>query len=122
MATLRQPKIKENRIKGEIMENYFRITGYDEKDNFCFIIDSNGMFEKLWQFSSFLIQKGLKALEVSKFENIIDINIKKAEEDKEHIILRANAPGKPEYISQTINGKTYQAIKVADKIYVPNKD
>ena len=89
------------------MENYFRITGYDEKDNFCFIIDSNGMFEKLWQFSAL---------------NIIDVNIKKASEDKEHIILRANAPGKPEYISQTINGKTYQAIKVADKIYILNKD
>ena len=103
------------------MENKFRITGYNEKDDYCFIVDSNGMFEKLWQFSSFLIQKGLKVLEVSKFENIIDINIKKAEEDKEHIILRANAPGKPEYISQTINGKTYKAIKVADKIYVPNK-
>ena len=37
------------------MENYFRITGYDEKDDFCFIIDSNGMFEKLWQFSAFLV-------------------------------------------------------------------
>ena len=104
------------------MENKFRITGYNEKDDYCFIVDSNGMFEKLWQFSSFLIQKGLKVLEVSKFENIIDVNIKKAEEDKEHIILRANAPGKPEYTSQTINGKTYQAVKVADKIYVPNKD
>lgn len=104
------------------MENYFRITGYDEKDDFCFIIDSNGMFEKLWQFSAFVVQKGLKVLEVSKLENIIDVNIKKASEDKEHIILRANAPGKPEYISKTINGKTYQAIKVADKIYIPNKD
>ena len=104
------------------MENYFRITGYDEKDDFCFIIDSNGMFEKLWQFSAFIVQKGLKVLEVSKLENIIDVNIKKASEDKERIILRANAPGKPEYISQTINGKTYQAVKVADKIYVPNKD
>lgn len=59
------------------MENYFRITGYNEKDNYCFIVDSNGMFEELWQFSSYLIQKGLKIIEVSKIENMIDVNIKK---------------------------------------------
>ena len=41
---------------------YFRITGYHPSDNYCFIMDSNGMFEKMWQFSSFLIQKGLKVL------------------------------------------------------------
>lgn len=103
------------------MENYFRITGYNEKDNYCFIVDSNGMFEKLWQFSAFLVQKELKIIEVSKLENVIDINIKKAEIDNEHIILRAIADGKPEYVSQTINGSTYKAIKVADKIYIPNK-
>ena len=27
---------------------------------------------------------------------------------------------KPEYLTQTINGVTYKAIKVADKIYVTN--
>lgn len=103
------------------MENYFRITGYNEKDNYCFIVDSNGMFEKLWQFSAFLVQKGLKIIEVSKLENVIDTNIKKAEKDSEHIILRAISPGKPKYISETINGITYKAIKVADKIYIPSK-
>lgn len=35
------------------MNNYFRITGYWPESDICFIIDSNGMFEKLWQFSSF---------------------------------------------------------------------
>ncbi len=54
---------------------YFRITVYYPEQDFCFIIDSNGMFEKLWQFSSYLIQKGLKVLEVNKLGNTIDINI-----------------------------------------------
>lgn len=102
--------------------NYYRITGYCPENDFCFIVDSNGMFEKLWQFSSLLIQKGLKVLEVSSLEKIIDINIKPSPEDKEHIILRANADGKPEYINQTIDGITYKAIKVGDKIYIPNKE
>ena len=102
--------------------NYYRITGYCPENDFCFIVDSNGMFEKLWQFSSLLIQKGIKVLEVSSLEKIIDINIKPSPEDKEHIILRANADGKPEYINQTIDGITYKAIKVGDKIYIPNKE
>ena len=64
-------KIKDLEVKNIISEryskliaNYFRITGYWPENDCCFIIDSNGMFEKLWQFSSDLIQKGLKVLEV----------------------------------------------------------
>ena len=49
---------------------------------------------------------------------MLDINIEPAPQDKEHIILRANADDKPEYLTQTINGVTYKAIKVADKIYI----
>ena len=104
------------------MTNYFRITGYYPEHDFCFIIDSNGMFEKLWQFSSYLIQKGLKVLEVNKLENIIDINIEPAEEDNKHIFLRATADGKPEYIDQIINGIKHKAIKVADRLYIANNN
>lgn len=99
---------------------YYRITAYYPQDDFSFILDSNGMHEKLWQFSAMLVAKGLKVLEVSKLENVIDININQVEEDKEHIFLRATAEGKPEYINQNINGTIYKAIKVADKIYIPD--
>lgn len=64
--------------------NYFRITAYYPEDNFSFIIDSNGKFEKLWQFSAYLISKGIKIIEVSKQEQILDINIEPAPQDNEH--------------------------------------
>ena len=96
--------------------NYYRITGYCPENDFSFILDSNGMFEKLWEFSAYLIAKGLDVIEVTRLENIIDININQVEEDKQHMILRANADGKPEYVNHTINGITYRAIKVADKL------
>ena len=103
------------------MNNYFRITGYNQENDFSFIMDCFGMFEKLWQFSALLIEKGFKVLEVSKEENMLDVNIKRVEdEDKEHIFVRATADGKPENIQQTINGITYKTIKVADKIYIPD--
>lgn len=101
--------------------NYFRITAYYPEDNFSFILDSNGKFEKLWQFSAYLVSKGIKVIEASKQEQILDINIELAPQDNEHIILRANADDKPEYLTQTINGVTYKAIKVADKIYIPDR-
>ena len=79
-------------------------------NNYCFIIDSNGLYEKLWQFSSFLVQKGIKIIEVSSIDKIIDINIKPAKIDNNHILLRAIAKGEPEYTSQMINGNTYKNI------------
>lgn len=101
--------------------NYYRITGYCEQDNFCFIIDCYGMFEKLWQFSSFLIQKGLKVLEVSAADKFIGGNIDRIPENADQLSLRAIAKGMPVYVTQEVDGVTYKAVKVADKFYVPNK-
>lgn len=98
--------------------NNYRITGYNKKDDYSVILDSKGMFEKLWQFSSYLVQKGIEIVEVSKDENIIDINITPAEQDNYNLILRVTADGRPEHIEQNLNGITYEAIKVADKIYI----
>ena len=103
------------------MTNYFRITAYYEKENLSMIIDSNGMFEKLWQFSSYIVQKGLKVLEVSNADNFIDVNTQLADKDTQHVLLRAACKGKPEYATQTIDGIKYKAIKVDNVIYVPNK-
>ena len=61
--------------------NYFRITAYYPKDNFSFIVDSNGTFEKLWQFSAYLISKGIKVIEASKQEQMLDINIEPAPQE-----------------------------------------
>lgn len=82
--------------------NYFRITAYNKEEDFSCILDSNGMFEKLWQFSAFLVSKGLNIIDASKLENIIDTNIKPANEDPEHIILRATQDGKVEIQKNSI--------------------
>ncbi|MDE6604405.1 MAG: hypothetical protein K2K85_00075 [Clostridia bacterium] len=103
------------------MTNYFRITAYYEKEDLSAIIDSNGMFEKLWQFSSYIVQKGLKVLEISNADNFLDVNTQLANKDTQHVLLRAVHKGKPEYIQQTIDDKNYKAVKVKDMIYVPNK-
>lgn len=42
------------------MNHYYRITAYHKGSNVCLIADSNGKFEKLWQFSSFSYAKALR--------------------------------------------------------------
>lgn len=93
-------------------EKYYRITAYNKEEDFSCILDSNGMFEKLWQFSSYLVNKGLNIIDASKLENITDTNIDNANVDTEHIILRATQDGK-------VESKDY-VIKVTDKFYTTN--
>ena len=63
------------------MTNYFRITAYEPNHDFSIIMDTYGMFEKIWQFSADLIKRGLKILEVSSDEQFIDVNIDKLTEE-----------------------------------------
>jgi len=102
------------------MSNYFRITAYLEARDISIIIDSNGMFDKVWQFSSYLVQKNIKIVEVGSNDKIQDVNIEPAEYDKNHIFLRACAKGQPQYIDHTIDGEIFKAIQVGEKVYIPN--
>jgi len=85
-------------------------------------MDSNGKYEKLWQFISFIIQKGCRVLEVSTDEKFLDGNIQKIGVNNQKILLRAAAQGKPINIAQTLNGIVQQTVKVGDKFYIPDKN
>lgn len=91
------------------MSNYFRITGYVKEKDLCFIMDCNGMFEKLWEFSAYLVEKGIEIVEANKECTFTDINLEKVEYDKKHIFLRVTQHGRP-----TINGNI---VNVGDKKY-----
>jgi hypothetical protein len=102
--------------------NYYRITAYHPTEDISVIMDSNGKYEKLWQFSAELLQKGFKILEVSSDEKFLNVNITKAEPAPDKFILRATTSGRPENIIHLLNGIEYHAIKVDGKIYIPDKD
>ena len=70
--TLKQIPHKEVKI----MANYYRITAYHPTEDYCFIVDSHGRFEKIWEFSSYLVNKGVKVLEVANGDNFLDGNMK----------------------------------------------
>ena len=96
--------------KGEsIMTNYFRITAYHPAKNICAIFDSNGRFEKLWQFSSYLVQKGFKIVEVGADDKFLDGNIPKAPAGAQ-LLVRACAKGSPQRDGNvvTVQGRSYE--------------
>ena len=101
--------------------NYFRVTAYHPTEDMSVIFDTNGMYDKLWQLSSFLMTKGFQILEVSSDEKFLDGNISKAEPCKS-LIVRANHAGKPEYTTYSHNGTTYHAVKVEHRTYIPDRD
>ncbi len=103
------------------MSNYFRITAYHPEQDISIIMDSNGLFEKLWQFSADLIQKGFKVIEVGNDEKFLEGQISLCEPIPDKYILRANAKGKPQYTTLTIDGITYKAICVENRCYVPDR-
>ena len=77
------------------MNNYFRITGYYPKEDVCFIIDSYGKFSELYDFSTYLIEKGVKVVK-ARAEGRFDFgNITKAPPDNDYLILRACNKGQP---------------------------
>lgn len=70
------------------MANYFRITAYHPEKYISVILDSNGMFEKLWQSSSYLVQKGFKILEVGIGENLVEGTFPMVSKAPKKILLR----------------------------------
>lgn len=103
------------------MSNYFRITAYCPEKDFSFIMDCYGNFEKKWQFSAELVKRGLKIIEVSDDEQFLEGNLPLLANPTNKFALRAFANGKPEYVTQTIHGTECSAVKLGEKIYIPNK-
>ena len=95
------------------MANYFRITAYHPQKDVCAVLDSNGMFDAIWQFSSMLVQKGFKIIEVGNERKFTDGDFAKAEESRDKIFLRACAKGSPvqDGARVTVSGKSYEVTK-----------
>ena len=104
------------------MANYFRITAYFPAEDFCFIVDSYGRFEKLWQFSSYLVGKGVKVLEVTNGDAFLDGNMKRAKEHPEYLYIQSAQRGQPSATNITVDGKTYRAVEVCGRRYVPDRN
>ncbi len=98
----------------------FRVTVYHPKEGFCAILDTFDFVEKLWQLSSFLIQKGFKIIDATTSEKFLDVNLDPTPNYVKRIIVRACDKGRPEEHVKEIDGKRYNAIRVNTRIYIPD--
>lgn len=91
------------------MVNYYRITAYHPAEDLSVIADSNGKFEKLWEFSAYMVSKGFKVIAVNKEDGFEKGNMPRIAPDKDKITIQAYLTGKPD-----VNGKT---VSVGNSIY-----
>ena len=99
------------------MANYFRITAYYPEKDISVILDSNGKFEKLWQFSAYLVQRGFKIIEVGKIEDILEDYFPSVKEESNKIYLRGIDKGRPQVDELVYKERPCKCIIVSDKIY-----
>lgn len=93
------------------MGNYYRITAYHPTEDLSVIADSNGKFEKLWEFSAYMVSKGFKVIAVSREENFLEGDMPKIGIDTDKITIQVYAKGKPNVNGSetTVGNKAYCA-------------
>ena len=97
--------------------NYYRITAYHPDEDISVILDSNGRFEMLWEFSTFLVDKGFKIIEVARDDGFDPGTLAKTAATP-RITMRAIQVGRPNLSSVERNGKRYKEIAVARHHYL----
>lgn len=85
------------------MANYYRITAYHPTEDLSVIADSNGKFEKLWEFSAYMVSKGFKVIAVNREDGFENGNMPRVAPDKDRITIQAYLTGKPVLDGQTIS-------------------
>ena len=98
------------------MDSYYRITAYNEEHDLSVILDCSGRFEKLWEFSYFIVSHGFKVIFLTKSENIMRSTFPVIEQSK-RIAVRAISKGRPRIDEFEYEGRRCKVITVSDKIY-----
>jgi len=101
--------------------NHFRVTAYHPNEDITVLIDSFGVYQKLWQLSSALVMKGFNILEASDSSKFVDVNIPTIEPNTDKLYLRACMVGKPDKFIQPIDGKRLGVVQVENRMYIPDK-
>ena len=95
---------------------YYRITAYHTDEDISVILDSNGRFESLWDFSSFLVSHGFKVLSLSRAEVLVESTFPLIEETNK-LAVREIEKGMPTILEFEYNARKCRGITVGDKLY-----
>ena len=100
--------------------NHFRVTAYHPTEDVTLLIDSYGVYEKLWQLSSMLVMKGFNIIEASDSTKFVNVNIPDIAPNTK-LYLRACMVDKPDIFLQPLDGKRSRVVQVENRMYIPDK-
>lgn len=101
--------------------NHFRVTAYHPTEDVTILIDSYGVYEKLWQLSSMLVMKGFNIIEASDSTKFVNVNIPDIAPNTDKLYLRACMVDKPDIFLQPLDAKRSRVVQVEDRMYIPDK-
>ena len=100
---------------------YYRITAYHAPEGLAIIVDSYGMFEKLWEFSKYLMERGFHVIAVDREQYFVEGTIEKVKEQSPKLMIRAIGKDEPKTFPNTpYEDKEGVMVQLGDAIYLSN--
>lgn len=102
---------------------YMRATVYIPAQNKSYIFDVNGVYDAVWKFTEYLLDKGCEIIAVGDDETFIDCNCgtDTPMDGKMHKI--SEQEGRPQQFEERYNdNRIYNAVMVGHCGYIPNRN
>ena len=98
---------------------YYRITAYHAPEGLSIIADSYGKFEKLWEFSAYLVERGFRIIAVDREQFFIDGTMPKVDAPSKKLMIRAVGKDEPNTFPNTgYEDKAGTMVQLGDAIYL----
>lgn len=98
---------------------YYRITAYHAQEELAIIADSYGMFEKLWEFSKYLMERGFRVIAVDREQFFVEGTLEKMKEQSPKLMIRAIGKDEPKTFPNTpYEDKEGVMVQLGDAIYL----
>ena len=93
--------------------NYFRLTAYYLAEDISCIMDTYGKYDKIWQFSAYLVKLKFKIIDIAEEGQFDYGNIPPIKEKSDQFVLRACAKGTVDKVDGviSINGRCYKTYR-----------
>ena len=98
---------------------YYRITAYHAPEGLAIIVDSYGMFEKLWEFSKYLMEFGFRVIAVDREQYFVEGTLEKVKEQSPKLMIRAVGRDEPAtFPNMGYEDKTGIIVQLGDAAYL----
>ena len=98
---------------------YYRITAYHAPEGLSIIADSYGKFEKLWEFSAYLVERGFRIIAVDREQFFIDGTMPKVDKESPKLMIRAVGKDEPNTFPDTgYEDKKGTMVQLGDAVYL----